>query len=118
MDKKKVMYTICNIIQFIAIVVFFIIYLVIAGEKEVTLGTVIGLLIIQVLLETLCLLIASVKIAIEGMGILDIVQVILFTIAIATVCWSLWNCINAIIYALDTYEQVLDLYKMAQTMII
>ena len=117
MDRKKVVYNICNLIQLIATVGFFIIFLIIAKE-ELTLGTIIGMLIIQILLETVCLVLETVKIAILGVEIIDIVLILLFSIAIATVCWSIWNCMETITDALDTYEQILGLYKMVQNMII
>ena len=70
MDRKKVVYNICNLIQLIATVGFFIIFLIIAKE-ELTLGTIIGMLIIQILLETVCLVLETVKIAILGVEIIQ-----------------------------------------------
>lgn len=119
MDKKNVAYNICNIMQLIATVFFFILGVItFKSSTEATLGTLIGIVIIQILIETGCLVLETIKIAIGGVSIIDVIQIFIFVIAIAILCWVLWQYMDSITTALDLYEQVLGLKEIVQKVII
>lgn len=119
MDKKNVAYNICNVMQLIATVFFFILVVIaFKSSTEATLGTLIGIVIIQILIETGCLVLETIKIAIGGVSIIDVIQIFIFVIAIAILCWVLWQYMDSITTALDLYEQVLGLKEIVQKVII